>query len=708
MYIELTGTGGASTNLIVPANKKLYFIFNNTTGAVTVKVSGQTGVSVPQGKKMVLVSNGTDVVVAENYIADFGSNSATITNLTCTSLTLSNNPTFSGGTANGVLYLNGSKVATSGSALVFDGTNLGIGTASPSDKLHVVGLARINTGTYAAGYGLTFQAISETSRTYQMGMVTGGNFAIYDSAAAEQRVVLDTSGNLGIGTTSPGFKLDVQGSATDFVAFNGLNTNNNAGTITSSAIKFGFTSTVGTHYATLKITEDSANSNSGALTISLPNGGAETPLLALTSAGNLGIGTTNPYGYLSGTAKLVAYANANAQNSILVRNDSTGASASCAIALNASGNSWGIECGSSAKNSNALTFQLDYGVTNSTKMTLDSSGNLGLGVTPSLWNSGYKATQIKNISTFTASLDANFGSNVFVNSAGNYAYIANGVASIYTQNVGTHIWQYAPSGTANNEITGANAFVQAMSLDASGNLLLGGTSTAQLDGAFGQIIGSSSKTTAAIALETQYGAYMMYTDSTDSLIFWDSGDNAPRARITAGGDFLVAKTTSDSTVVGCELRPGGGINSTRSGSTNATSTMEVYSTGAGAYRFYVAMDGTVSATNTTISAISDARLKENVRDLDVGLDAILALKPRTFDWKESKGKNIKDDRGWIAQEFEQVFPDLIDTWKDPAPEGEEPYKSVRADLIPVLVKAMQEQQAMIETLKAKVTALEAK
>jgi hypothetical protein len=135
---------------------------------------------------------------------------------------LSGNLTLNGGTANGVLYLNGSKVATSGTALVFDGTNLGIGTASPANKL------------------------------------------------------------------------DVQGSATDFVAFNGLNTNNNAGTITSSAIKFGFTSTVGTHYATLKITEDSVNSNSGGLTISLPNGGVETPLLALTSAGNLGIGTTSP------------------------------------------------------------------------------------------------------------------------------------------------------------------------------------------------------------------------------------------------------------------------------------------------------------------------------------------------------------------------------------------------------------------------------
>jgi microcystin-dependent protein len=69
IFIELTGTGGTATNLVVPSNKKLYFIYNNTTGAVTVKVSGQTGVSVPAAAKMVLVSNGTDIVVATNYMA---------------------------------------------------------------------------------------------------------------------------------------------------------------------------------------------------------------------------------------------------------------------------------------------------------------------------------------------------------------------------------------------------------------------------------------------------------------------------------------------------------------------------------------------------------------------------------------------------------------------------------------------------------------
>jgi hypothetical protein len=79
MFIELTGTGGASTNLIVPANKKLYFIYNNSTGAVTVKVSGQTGVSVPAAAKISLVCNGTDIVTATNYMAGATFPSPTLT-----------------------------------------------------------------------------------------------------------------------------------------------------------------------------------------------------------------------------------------------------------------------------------------------------------------------------------------------------------------------------------------------------------------------------------------------------------------------------------------------------------------------------------------------------------------------------------------------------------------------------------------------------
>ena len=67
MYLVVNGTPGVARELIVPTNRKLYFVFNNSSAAVTVKVTGLTGVSVPVGKKMVLVSNGTDIVEAVNY-----------------------------------------------------------------------------------------------------------------------------------------------------------------------------------------------------------------------------------------------------------------------------------------------------------------------------------------------------------------------------------------------------------------------------------------------------------------------------------------------------------------------------------------------------------------------------------------------------------------------------------------------------------------
>lgn len=70
MYIELTGSLTAARTVEVPANKKLYYVYNNTTGgfAVTFKVTGQTGISVPNGKRYSLVSNGTDIVPAINGV----------------------------------------------------------------------------------------------------------------------------------------------------------------------------------------------------------------------------------------------------------------------------------------------------------------------------------------------------------------------------------------------------------------------------------------------------------------------------------------------------------------------------------------------------------------------------------------------------------------------------------------------------------------
>jgi len=140
MFIELTGTGGTNTNLIVPANKKLYFIYNNTSsGQVTVKVAGQTGVSVSNGKKVVLVCNGTDIVNGLNYIADFGTNSFTVTNLTATSATI----TTLTSTSAGITTLSG----TSANITTLSGTNF---SATSLTLTNALGVAQGGTGNTAA------------------------------------------------------------------------------------------------------------------------------------------------------------------------------------------------------------------------------------------------------------------------------------------------------------------------------------------------------------------------------------------------------------------------------------------------------------------------------------------------------------------------------------------------------------------------------
>ncbi len=69
MRLNLTGTSGGARNLIVPAIEKMYVVNNGLADACTVKVSGQTGVSVPAGKTTLLFNNGTDVVNAITHLS---------------------------------------------------------------------------------------------------------------------------------------------------------------------------------------------------------------------------------------------------------------------------------------------------------------------------------------------------------------------------------------------------------------------------------------------------------------------------------------------------------------------------------------------------------------------------------------------------------------------------------------------------------------
>jgi len=107
-----------------------------------------------------------------------------------------------------------------------------------------------------------------------------------------------------------------------------------------------------------------------------------------------------------------------------------------------------------------------------TSLTLDSSGNLGLGVTPSAWSSASRpALQLTNgAALFTRTGATALGQNFFYNSSDIGSYIANGYATLYYQSSGQHIWFNAAN---NSSGAGATASLsQAMTLDASGILTI--------------------------------------------------------------------------------------------------------------------------------------------------------------------------------------------------------------------------------------------
>ena len=337
--------------------------------------------------------------------------------------------------------------------------------------------------------------------------------------------------------------------------------------------------------------------------------------------------------------------------------------------------------------------------------------NFGLGVTPSAWGSGFKAIQVGKSGSFyatTATNSVSVSSN-FYNNGTNNIYISTDLAALYQQYSGQHVWYNAPSGTAGNAIT----FTQAMTLDANGNLGVGTTSPAS------KFNVADTSTNCTITVTNSASNFQVQSNSNDAYfnlngsgnIIFRSGTSSftEKARIDSSGNLLVGTTSAvDNSGTGLKLLyPTLGYPEfavVGSASTSSNTAYTLYSTGFGAYRFYVDYGGTIHATSITITAISDERLKENVKDIETGLDAVMALKPRRFDWKEGKGQDKKNVAGFIAQEFETVFPECVGTTKAGG-DGIE-YKNINHEtLIPTLVKAIQELSAQVTTLQTQVTAL---
>ena len=147
-------------------------------------------------------------------------------------------------------------------------------------------------------------------------------------------------------------------------------------------------------------------------------------------------------------------------------------------------------------------------------MRIDSAGNMGLGVTPSAWG-GSTALQVGPSGSVAgnSALPLIISANAYGTTAGFAAkYITSNYATTYLQYQGEHRWNTAPSGTAGNTIS----FTQAMTLDSSGNLLVGTT------------VSPTSTGTAGVQIAQSSGIGLMYigktfSGSTDAMRFYYNG-----------------------------------------------------------------------------------------------------------------------------------------------------------------------------------------
>ena len=277
-----------------------------------------------------------------------------------------------------------------------------------------------------------------------------------------------------------------------------------------------------------------------------------------------------------------------------------------------------------------------------------------------------------------------------------------------------------------------------MTLDTSGNLAVTGSISSN-----GALVSKVGTADGQVNLGSDNNTYV-YSASTD-LRLWTRNarpvtfytNDAECGRFDASGNLLVGKTALDDSTNGFVYRTTGYISVARNGGAPCYFNR----TGTDGAVVEIANDSStvgsisVSGSSTSYNTSSDYRLKEDIAPMTGALATIQALKPVTYKWKIDGS----DGQGFIAHELAEVVPDCVTGEKDatreeeyeispaiPAvldEEGVEVTPAVEAVmetrtvpvyqgidtsfLVATLTAAIQEQQAMIDELKAKVAALEA-
>ena len=341
-------------------------------------------------------------------------------------------------------------------------------------------------------------------------------------------------------------------------------------------------------------------------------------------------------------------------------------------------------------------------------MRIDASGNVGIGTTnPDVFANSHERsfgvvatgpTSAINVSGSSASrIQFGVGSTrygIIYQDASNFMQIATTTAlpiSFVTNNT------------------------ERMRLDSSGNLGIGTTSpTNKLDvkGVLG-VQRSTIAETSTLTMEagefdikaSPYGYSIRFFNGT-------GGSSSEKARIDTSGNLLVGTTGAGGSKFRVNSSGLAGAFYVTAASTTATEAIQAVkfdnnSTTAQVFQKFYINDGAAAcgqinangANTAAFGSTSDSRLKENIVDLPSQLDNIMSLRPVEFDYIESEGGGHQI--GFIAQEVQAIYPDLVGERADGMFTLTDLNKNDAR-----LIKAIQEQQALITQLTARITALE--
>ena len=476
-----------------------------------------------------------------------------------------------------------------------------------------------------------------------------------------------------------------------------------------------------------------AGDNTGAVTINIDSLGAK----AVTRDGSVALAAGD---IKSGEVVVIVYDGTRFQvvSQLNSSGDARFANVSIASALNVGGVA--TFTGGTA---NGVTYLNGSKVlTSGTALVFDGS-NLGLGVSPSSWLN----TRAFDIGTFGAvSCDTatsgvlSLAYNAYAEGASTWKYKGAGAAGLYQQTE-AHKWFTAASGTAGNAIT----FTQAMTLTAAGDLGVATTSPVSRLHVAGNIYAQNSGADTKIDVIAPSDSYAQYVRwavtgvrnngilgfpaGSDALVFRNGGDTfsngTERFRVTSGGDLCINTTSSVSsakvtiqnntsssvdasylTLYGTNENVGH-INYSNTFGVMARLTGTKLGGGSGADDGYfevktavdAALTGGVYISNgaTSWTAVSDEREKDIIEPINDAVNKVSSLRAVIGTYKSDHSSQRRSFL--IAQDVQTVLPEAV--------EASNPDKlGLRyTEVIPLLVAAIKEQQAMINDLKAEVAAL---